>query len=285
MATVNLQGLIDEVMGLLKRKKGGQNDIFGLNSEQERSREDSQLSDQRKFLSDEARSKDVRGRDAELQKQGMVNAGTANVENIRTTGEMARQSLMSNLSLEGEKYKANTQAGWENKRSEAVVEASGEKSGTPRDRLIASYIKTPNQTIPMDDFMKQVDQLYPAAGSPDPLHNKYQTDEPVASPSFNNAKAAETDLFSGSRPAAPRPVPALAPTPPAVPPSPGLADRPSAMGITVSPFRSTRETGAANTQQNDYFKQQETNSLNAIRDPKKRKEQESWLKQTYPGRW
>lgn len=97
MGRANLQGLINEVLDMIKKRKGGQDDIFALNSKEERDREDDLI----RKGSEESYLKDIRGRNTQLEVGKMHNAGQVDVARENNLGQMARQNLAQ--SFEGEK--------------------------------------------------------------------------------------------------------------------------------------------------------------------------------------
>ncbi|AZF89932.1 hypothetical protein [Methanosarcina virus MetMV] len=90
MGRVNLQGLINEVLDMVKKRKGGTDDIFALNSKEEREREDDLL----RKGSEEAYLKELRGRNTQLDVGKQTNAGALNVARETNAGALARQTLM-----------------------------------------------------------------------------------------------------------------------------------------------------------------------------------------------
>ena len=90
MGRVNLQGLINEVLDMVKKRKGGTDDIFALNSKEEREREDDLL----RKGNEEAYLKELRGRNTQLDVGKQTNAGALNVARETNAGALARQTLM-----------------------------------------------------------------------------------------------------------------------------------------------------------------------------------------------
>jgi hypothetical protein len=90
MGRVNLQGLINEVLDMVKKRKGGTDDIFALNSKEEREREDDLL----RKGSEEAYLKELRGRNTQLDVGKQSGAGSLAVARENNAGALARQTLM-----------------------------------------------------------------------------------------------------------------------------------------------------------------------------------------------
>lgn len=80
MGRINYQGLIDEVLNMVKKKR-----------EEDRAQANSIRWDDTE--AGQSYWKDMRSRNTELSKQSMVNAGNMSVEKERTAGELARQQM------------------------------------------------------------------------------------------------------------------------------------------------------------------------------------------------
>ena len=118
MANVNVQGLIDEVLNMLRtRQQGGDTSggsWYGGNKDEEEY------------------WKEIRRRNTELERQGLANTGAANVEGIRSTGELARQRLIgesaktvADIGLEGHKYTADATVKGHEITGKALTDVAG----------------------------------------------------------------------------------------------------------------------------------------------------------------
>jgi hypothetical protein len=126
MGRINLQGLIDEVLGMVKKKKEEESALLRDQS--------SQPSWYGGNKDEEQYWKEMRTKNADIEKQKLVNAGTATVANINESGALARQGLanignenVARTHLEGVKYNADLGLRGTETTAKAHVEAS--KSG------------------------------------------------------------------------------------------------------------------------------------------------------------
>lgn len=121
MANLNLQGLIDEVLNMVRNRStasaGSATSLYGGNKDEE------------------AYWSDMRKRNTILEQQKLINEGHVGTENVRSAGELARQRLANegaantaSSGLEGHKYAADQALKGQEAHANAIITAAGEKS-------------------------------------------------------------------------------------------------------------------------------------------------------------
>jgi hypothetical protein len=113
MGRRNLQALIDEVLGMAK-KKMGQGPNTWENAADEAEARSARASEAYNKMYEPPNSTTALDRAAKLKEREMMNTGAENVENIRETGALAREQIgasnkveTANIGLEGIKYGAD----------------------------------------------------------------------------------------------------------------------------------------------------------------------------------
>lgn len=167
---MNFDDMIGELFGMLKERMKKKNESGLSGHEMTQARNDAIDADLRKRDTELARQGLVNK--GALEKQGLANTGDVETQRLRNSGELAKQELASTLGLEGDKYKANQIFAGEKYKSDAGAALSA-RAGL--DEYIKSQVKI------MDIGSKE--EYSRAVKNLESLKNRFgvaQPDEPTA---------------------------------------------------------------------------------------------------------
>ena len=212
MASIDLQGLINEVLEMVKKRKGGQNDIFGLTSKQERDKEDLQKSDERRYKSEGEYWKDIRNRNTLLEHQKIADDNAYEKERMVQNATTGREHEKNVDVFNIDKYKTQMTTPSIEEKAGANMYAAVIKAGGSTDQAMEAYraaFNMPNSTRPTGNsgIINGVNATPPAT-SPDktpPISNVPPRDpNSTIGSDFNRyvaplANAAGAGIIGGTR--------------------------------------------------------------------------------------
>jgi len=278
MGRINLRSLIDEVLEMVKNK---QNEDRKLRSDQELARVNMSWDD---TPAGQAYWKDIRGRNTDMEKQGLVNQGQLNLAKENNSGSMARAMLEA----ETQTNLGNLEARVENQKTtndfnirKYEIDQTKKESGLGKEHIAGLTAIIGDMNAPDEDramarqlllggFRTNKDQQ----GGP-PQGSSREFDREPEVPQIRTPQKPAITM-----PALPvRQEEKVTPVKPVVR-TPSYADRPSVMGLTFSPFRNQKETAEAALREKAYFAEQSkiANISNSDEEKRKRRERlQGWI--------
>lgn len=275
----DLNRLIDEVLSMAK-------DSQNLRKKKQKDDESSAVNQSWDDTpAGQAYWKDIRGRNTDMEKQGLVNQGALSLARENNAGSMARARLeaetatnLANLAARVENQKTTNDFNIRKYESDQTKKESGlGKEHIAGLTAIIGDMNAPDEDRAMarqlllGGFRTNKDQPQVGGGPPQGSSREFDMEVPqVRTPKKPAITMPTLQIRQEEK---------VIPAKPIVR-TPSYADRPSAMGLTFSPFRNQKEIAEAVPKAKAYFAEQSkiANISNSDEERRKRRERlQGWI--------